>query len=619
MGAGAEPPTWGEENNTTATPQPVYSDMLPLTDPHRDSAFSSATQGKGLPAATSVETEDGMGWPKGDAIFQSHPFPKNDANNSGGHPHTAPTQKEEEKDEEVVVVVATKCDPSSSRYATFLAGLSSPKEQQKNQMPHTDAFHSIHPISPSGTWDAPAGNHHPLVAATTEVLSSSSSHDTSSPQAAPPHNGGTPQRSSRPTASGSHHQEEEEEEAEEEEEEEEDDVASGATGPQGYPPHNTAEMVDGTTASPLPRGRRHRAAQYTLRFLHRFPTLSPVLSAAVVELIGSFFLVLSVPLSATHDTELAPLAVGFMALTMIISMSYLSGGHFNPAVSLSVYLCSVEEEAGGDGVQAVIRAQQAQLHHHQQTGGMGRAGTAAVATPAADRDGAAPPAFCPYAHLTFHQFTVYLAAQLCGGFLAAMYSFTLFGVSMDVPSHLVTTQERGRDTIWLAARVLLAEALYTFVLCSVVLHVAVHQEKAPRVGTSGVSAAAAAAAAVGRTSAFSGKSSRVSGGYQHPSQHFYGFAMGLALVSAQLAVGAVSGAALNPAVIAPLTLIRCLFSFSGDCCGAPIAWLAIYIPSELMGSVVAAMAYVALHHRRPEEEAEEEEEAAGWGGRTMGL
>ncbi len=61
----------------------------------------------------------------------------------------------------------------------------------------------------------------------------------------------------------------------------------------------------------------------------------------VVELIGTFFLVLTigqVVIGPDGAGSLAPLAIGSALMVMIYAGGHLSGGHFNPAVTLGVTL-----------------------------------------------------------------------------------------------------------------------------------------------------------------------------------------------------------------------------------------------------------------------------------------
>ena len=61
---------------------------------------------------------------------------------------------------------------------------------------------------------------------------------------------------------------------------------------------------------------------------------------AFVELIGTFFLVLVIGLTviAPGAGELSPLAIGAMLMVMVYAGGPISGGHYNPAVTLAVWL-----------------------------------------------------------------------------------------------------------------------------------------------------------------------------------------------------------------------------------------------------------------------------------------
>jgi aquaporin Z len=58
----------------------------------------------------------------------------------------------------------------------------------------------------------------------------------------------------------------------------------------------------------------------------------------LTEFIGTFFLVLTVGLTAASGTEFAPLAIGSVFMVMVYMGGHVSGGHYNPAVSLGVWL-----------------------------------------------------------------------------------------------------------------------------------------------------------------------------------------------------------------------------------------------------------------------------------------
>ena len=55
----------------------------------------------------------------------------------------------------------------------------------------------------------------------------------------------------------------------------------------------------------------------------------------LVELIGTFFLVFTVGASVRSGNSLAPVAIGAVLMVMIYAGGHISGGHFNPAVTLA--------------------------------------------------------------------------------------------------------------------------------------------------------------------------------------------------------------------------------------------------------------------------------------------
>lgn len=57
----------------------------------------------------------------------------------------------------------------------------------------------------------------------------------------------------------------------------------------------------------------------------------------LVEFIGTFFLVFTIAATALLGGEgvIAPLAIGFALMVMVYAGGYVSGGHYNPAVSLA--------------------------------------------------------------------------------------------------------------------------------------------------------------------------------------------------------------------------------------------------------------------------------------------
>ncbi|MEO7415014.1 MAG: aquaporin [Opitutaceae bacterium] len=58
----------------------------------------------------------------------------------------------------------------------------------------------------------------------------------------------------------------------------------------------------------------------------------------LVEFIGTFFLVFTVGLAVRQGAALAPIAIGSVLMVMIFAGGHISGGHFNPAVTLAAFL-----------------------------------------------------------------------------------------------------------------------------------------------------------------------------------------------------------------------------------------------------------------------------------------
>jgi len=172
----------------------------------------------------------------------------------------------------------------------------------------------------------------------------------------------------------------------------------------------------------------------------------------IVEFIGTFFLVATIGFTVLKPNDagpLAPIAIGSALMVMIFAGGHISGGHFNPAVTLAVFL-------------------------------RGK---------------------CPAGDVL-----PYWGAQVAG---AAVAAFTVLYMKNVDPA----TAAAAADPV----RALIAEFLFTFALCYVVLNVATAK------GTSGNS--------------------------------FYGLAIGFTVLTGAFAVGPISGGAFNPAVAVGVTLM----------------------------------------------------------------
>jgi len=58
----------------------------------------------------------------------------------------------------------------------------------------------------------------------------------------------------------------------------------------------------------------------------------------VMEFIGTFFLVLTICIVVRTNPDLAPFAIGAILTAMIFAGGHISGAHYNPAVTLAVFL-----------------------------------------------------------------------------------------------------------------------------------------------------------------------------------------------------------------------------------------------------------------------------------------
>jgi aquaporin Z len=206
----------------------------------------------------------------------------------------------------------------------------------------------------------------------------------------------------------------------------------------------------------------------------------PRMSKYLTEFIGTFFLVSTIGYTviAPGAGDLAPLAIGAALMVMIFAGGHVSGAHYNPAVTLAVFL-------------------------------RGR---------------------CPAADVL-----PYWIAQIAGAAAAAMLVLFMKGNPAVVPMTPDVT------------RALIAEFLYTFALCYVVLNVATAK------GTSG-----------------------------NPT---YGLAIGFTVLAGAYAVGGVSGGAFNPAVAVAITMMGL----------SALANIWIYLVANLAGGAAAALLFKAMH------------------------
>ena len=200
----------------------------------------------------------------------------------------------------------------------------------------------------------------------------------------------------------------------------------------------------------------------------------------LVELIGTFILVATVGFTVLEPgaSALAPLAIGSALMIMVYAGGHVSGGHYNPAVTLAVWL-------------------------------RGRC-------PASDVPG-------------------YMIAQVAGGLMAAFLVMLMKDTSKVVASN--------PDVV----RAVLAELLFTFALCYVVLNVATAK------ATEGNS--------------------------------YFGLAIGFTVVVGAFAVGGISGGAFNPAVAVGITAMGL----------SKLANIWIFLVGNFVGGALAALVFKFVH------------------------
>src|SRR3954447_11103544 len=71
----------------------------------------------------------------------------------------------------------------------------------------------------------------------------------------------------------------------------------------------------------------------------------------LVEFIGTFFLMATIGFAAGKPGagDMAPMAIGAILMTMIFAGGHVSGGHYNPAVTLAAFIrgrCSSQDLVG---------------------------------------------------------------------------------------------------------------------------------------------------------------------------------------------------------------------------------------------------------------------------------
>lgn len=208
-------------------------------------------------------------------------------------------------------------------------------------------------------------------------------------------------------------------------------------------------------------------------------------SAVIAEFIGTFLYTLTVALATISNQEIAPIAYGFLMMALVFAFGYLSGAHFNPAVSFAIWLAGAKE---GFGLKKVI---------------------------------------------------LYTIFQTGGATAAALYCVMIHGANFPTPNTPILPLS--------ILQVCFSEAIFTFVLASIQLHVGCSHLK---------------------------------------GNNFYGFAIGMAYLSGGLVMGGITGGVFNPAVATGLIVMRCVTTYCLPLLSVWIFWL-----GELVGAGAAAFLF----------------------------
>ena len=200
----------------------------------------------------------------------------------------------------------------------------------------------------------------------------------------------------------------------------------------------------------------------------------------IVEFIGTLIFVLTIGFSvmAPGAGAMAPLAIGSALMVMIYAGGHISGGHYNPAVTLAVWM---RGRCAGEDVPGYMISQ--------------------------------------------------VAAAVVAGFIV------LFVKGNPVVTPIAPD----------AAKALIAEFIFAFALCYVVLNTATSKKTA--------------------------------------GNSYYGLAIGFTVLAGAYAVGAVSGGAFNPAVAVGITVMG-LSAFNN---------LWIFLVANFVGGAAAALVFNALN------------------------
>jgi len=217
------------------------------------------------------------------------------------------------------------------------------------------------------------------------------------------------------------------------------------------------------------------------------PDVPKLQSKLMAEMIGTFVLVFTVGMNVLVESKAAAFSIAASLMAMIYAVGDISGAHFNPAVTFAILLTGRNK-------------------------------------------------------ITLKEAMMYMITQLVAGMVAA---FVYAGVHRNITFQL----SPGQGFDW--GSVAVAEIMFTFVLCFVVLCVATVAK--------------------------------------NPAPELTGFIIGMCITTGGLAIGKISGGSLNPAVSVGIAAARKFFT------DGKFQFGVMYCGFEFIGAFLAAFAFRATH------------------------
>ena len=99
-------------------------------------------------------------------------------------------------------------------------------------------------------------------------------------------------------------------------------------------------MLNFDSTSPFPVSIRLKSHAGESCFFHPFRLKNFVMNKYIAEFIGTFFLILTIGCTVigAGSGVIVPLAIGAALMVMVYAGGHISGGHYNPAVTLGVLI-----------------------------------------------------------------------------------------------------------------------------------------------------------------------------------------------------------------------------------------------------------------------------------------